>query len=652
MLFPPHPSRAPGIGALTMADLHNRGDATHNPYTRMLRDNRSAIWAVLAFSAIVNVLMLSGSVYMLQVYDRVLSSGSVPTLVALFTIVIVLYAFLGFFDAVRSRMLARVAVRMEQATGKAAFATWIKSGTGHAQKTKGQDQSPGPMQLLDMLRGFVASPAMMGLFDLPFVPLFVVVLFLIHPWLGFLVVAGSVVAALLALLNRKLNGDSIRRAMDMEAGDRDFAERLRRNGDVVVAMGMEHNLTAQWQTRRNDAMAAGQHGGNASEILGAASKAFRMMLQSAILTLGAFLVLRGEITAGMIIASSILSGRALAPVDQVIGQWQSIGRAGAAHAGLKEFFADHKAEPERIALPTPTGRISVRGLTKLAPGTAQGDRTRILTQVSFELAAGDGLGVIGNSSSGKSTLARLLTGAWLADNGEIRFDGATHDQWDPAILGRSIGYLPQAFDLLPGTIGANIARFDPAASDTDVIAAAQMAGVHELILKLPDGYATRVGERAGDTPLSGGQIQRLGLARAVYRSPAIVVLDEPNANLDATGDDALGAAITALRAAGSTVIVMAHRPSAIAAVNKLLVLHNGMVAQFGDKETVLGAAVAAPGTNPVTPFPVFTRSPSTKEAAPRPQAVQPNAAANCTAPITPPRQIPSLFGKRQASAQP
>lgn len=595
-----------------------------NPYRRMMRDGRPAILGVLAFSAIVNVLMLSGSIYMLQVYDRVLASGSVPTLVVLFSIVVVLYAFLGLFDFLRSRVLGRVSVRMEQATGGYAFAAWIRSGLGQAA---GSGEALQPIQMLDLLRAFVASPALVVLFDLPFVPLFVGILFLVHPLLGVLVIAGALITALLALINRSINGPAIHQTMSLEAANRDFSERVRRNSETIVAMGMQDDLTTQWCHRRNTAMLVAQTGNNASEILASTSKAFRMVLQSAILTLGAFLVLRGEISGGMIIASSILSGRALAPVDQIIGQWRSIGSAIEAHRALQSFFATLPVPTPRIDLPAPKGSVSVLRLTKLAPGTSGTDRPRILSHVNFSLEPGDGLGVIGNSSSGKSTLARLLTGAWTPDGGEIRFDGATLDQWDPQVLGRAIGYLPQVFDLLPGTIGANIARFDPEARAEDVIAAAQMADVHEMILKLPNGYSTNVGERSGDTPLSGGQIQRLGLARAVYRLPALVVLDEPNANLDVAGDAALSRTIATLRAAGSTVIVMAHRPSALATVNKVLVLHDGIVAQFGEKGDILSASPAqqptTTSTGPVRQFPDNTHPPLQKATAELSVSAQP-----------------------------
>jgi len=579
-----------------------------NAYTLALRRLRPGFAVVVAFSAVINVLMLTGSVYMLQVYDRVLSSGSVPTLLGLFAIVVVLYGFLGFYDFLRARLLSRMAIRLDQSAGTETFRVWIRSGVPGEGGANAQ-----PLRDLEMLRGFLSGPAVVALFDTPWVPLYLAVLFAIHPWLGWLTIAGAAIVALVALINRLVTQGAIRRAAGLDGAERDFADKSRHIAEAVVAMGMERAITARWRGLHDGTLASGQQGSDPSEMLAAFSRAFRMLLQSAMLTLGAFLVLRGEISGGMIIASSILSGRALAPVDQVIGQWRTIGRAAEAHRRLGAFFEGRAAEKPRIQLPDPTGQISVARLIKLAPGQPGTERARILNQVNFSLEPGDGLGVIGNSASGKSSLARLLVGAWTPDGGEIRLDGATLDQWDPAQLGRKIGYLPQVLEMLPGSIRDNIARFDPDVSDAGVIEAAQLAGVHDMILKLPHGYATQLG--GNEMPLSGGQIQRLGLARAIYGKPRLVVLDEPNSNLDVAGDDALQGAIAALRAAGSTVIVMAHRPSAIAAVNKVMILHGGMVAQFGDKAEVLAAALRP---NPVAADPVAIPDVAIPDATPDP----------------------------------
>jgi PrtD family type I secretion system ABC transporter len=568
-------------------------------YRAALAGLRPALALAALFSALVNILMLTGSVYMLQVYDRVLASGSLPTLLGLFAIVVVLHGFLGQYDFLRTRLLARAGIRLDRAVGAAGFRAWIGRDAGAEQ----------PLRELDTLRGFLAGPAVIGLFDLPWMPLYLALLFLIHPWLGWTTLAGAAVVVVLALANQRLNRGPIARAMALEAEERDFAGQCRRMRGTLGAMGMTARVSQEWQRRHEAALAAGQAGSDPSEALAAVSHAFRLLLQSTILTIGAWLVLGAEITAGMIVAASIIAGRALAPIDRVVGQWRMIGRAAEAHRRLAGLFARQPAPAAALALPPPTGRIRVTGLTKHAPlpagsggtagGTAGGARRAILENLSFELAPGDGLVVLGSSAAGKSTLARLLVGAAAADAGEIRFDGATPDQWRPQDLGRWIGYLPQTVEMLPGTIRDNIARFDPGAADAAVIEAARLTGVHEMILALPEGYATRLG--AEDSPLSGGQIQRLGLTRAVFGAPRIVVLDEPDAHLDPAGEAALATVITSLRARGAVVIVMAHRPGVLAAANRRMLLEAGRLQRFDSLPAAGTAAAAAAATAGIAP---------------------------------------------------
>ena len=559
-----------------MTQILSRGTSTL--YGRARRRMRPAFLGVAAISAILNVLMLTGSVYMLQVYDRVLGSGSLATLAGLFAIVVVLYGFFGVYDALRTRLLNRAALRFDQELATPAFAAHLRAS--------GRGGSEQPLRDLDSLRGFLGSPSMAGLFDLPFVPLFLVVLTLVHPWLGGLTLAGAGLVGLFALMTRIVTARTEGLQLSRDQAGRALAQAGQGGACAVLAMGMEDRVTDRWAGLRAAAQAAAQRGGDPAGVLAAASRSTRMLLQSAILTLGAMLTLKGEISAGMIIAASILSGRALAPIDQAIGQWRQIGQAMAAHRRLKDFFAKRPDEARRTDLPAPTGAIRLHGVSRLAAGA---ERKPILSRLEFALEPGDGLGVIGHSASGKSTLARLLAGADRPDLGEIRFDGATPDQWDPAELGRHVGYLSQQPSLLPGTLRENIARFDADASDADVIAAAKLTGTHAMILALPQGYETPVGGAPGSHPLSGGQLQRIGLARAVYGQPKIVVLDEPNAHLDSAGEQALTRAIETLRAAGSTVIVMAHRPAALAAVNKILVLEQGRVHSFGPREEFMAA---------------------------------------------------------------
>ena len=561
--------------------------ADKNLYRLALRPLRRTFVAVAILSAAVNILMLTGPMFMLQVYDRVLASGSFATLQGLFLIVIVLYFFLGLYDFLRTRILSRAGYRLDKAVGPAVFDRWVRSGLD------GAGAASRPLNDLATVRGFLSNPAMMGLFDLPWIPFYLGIVFIVHPWLGYLALGGALVVTAIALINQMTTRLPFARAMAMDGAESGFVEQSRRNAEAILPLGMLDNVKRRWAGMHGDGLATGQDGGERAERYAAASKAFRLLLQSALLALGAYLALEGEISPGMIVATSIIAGRALAPVDQVIGQWRNVVRSREAHRRLLAVMEDSADPVMPIQLPEPEGRVELRDVTRYAPGGRPGaERKPILDHVSFDLEPGDGLGVIGPSASGKSTLARLLVGGWTPDAGTVRLDGATLDKWATSGLGRHIGYLPQSLELMPGTVRENIARFDPETEDADVVAAAQLAGVHEMILKLPEGYETRCG--AGGHMLSGGQTQRIGLARALFRAPALIVLDEPNAHLDAVGDEALSRAILKMRQDGHTVIVMAHRPSAIAAVNKVLVLQDGRPVQFGDKAEVLQAVTTKP----------------------------------------------------------
>lgn len=566
-----------GVGAFFMSKQRV------TTYDAAMSQLKRTFVVVALFSAAVNILMLTGPMFMLQVYDRVLSSGSVATLQGLFVIVVVCYGFLALYDFLRTRLLSRASYRLDQQVGPEAYGIWMQSGLS------GSSDMSRPLNDLAVVRGFLPSPAMMGIFDVPWIPFYLGIVYIVHPWLGLLTLAGVCVVAIVALVNQLTTLEHHSKAMMMDSSESFFVEQARRNADAIIPLGMSKRITQRWSDMHREGLAVGQTGGDRAEGFTAFSKAFRLLLQSTLLGLGGYLALNQEISAGMIVAASIIAGRALAPVDQVIGQWRSIIRARDAHRRLRATFAAQTPPRRTIELPAPQGHLTVRGVTKFAPGQMRGgDRPPIVDGITFALEPGDAVGVIGPSASGKSTLARILVGAWTADSGEVRLDGATLDQWPADALGDHVGYLPQHLEMMSGTIRDNIARFDPQADDDKVLAAARLAGVHEMVLMLPDGYATELG--FGALPLSGGQVQRLGLARAVYGTPRYVVLDEPNSNLDASGDEALSRAIMALREAGSTVIVMAHRPSAIAAVNKVLVMQNGRVAEFGDKNDVLSKA--------------------------------------------------------------
>ena len=567
-----------------------------NPYRAALRALRRPALLAAGFSAIINVLMLTGSVYMLQVYDRVLGSGSVATLKGLFLIVTLAYVFYGLYEFLRARVLSRAAMRLSGSIAPATFRAWLRSGLD------GERAAGLPLRDLEILRGFIASPMMGTLFDLPWIPLYLAVLFAVHPMLGWLTLGGVAVVAVAAWLGRHLTRASIDRGMAEEAAARGFADTGLRNAETIAAMGMTDAVIGRWRMMQNASLATSQQASDITEATSSFSKAFRMFLQSAMLTLGAWLVLGHEISAGMIMAASVISGRLLAPIDQLIAQWKQIGRASVAHARLREFFDDQAQMPEPLGLPAPTGRILATDIVRFAPGTEPGrERRRQIDRVSFALAPGAGLGVIGDSASGKSTLARLLVGACGPDAGELRFDGATRQQWGPAELGRHIGYLPQTVVMLPGTVRDNIRRFSTSQPAKAVIAAAQMAGVHEMILRLPQGYDTMLG--GPDQPLSGGQLQRIGLARAIFGQPPIVVLDEPNANLDEAGETALCETIRTLRAQGSTVILMTHRLGILQEMDQILILKQGVAVKCGPRDEVLSSL----GLGVVTPPPSAAR---------------------------------------------
>jgi ATP-binding cassette subfamily C exporter for protease/lipase len=544
---------------------------------------RGTLLGVGLFSGLVNLLMLTGPMFMIQVYDRVLTSRSVPTLTALFALVVGLYLFLALFDMVRTRIMSRAGYWLEQEVMDATFRTYIFRGLSSDKLDY------KPLNDLAAVRGWLGSPGPLAFFDLPWFPVFLAVVALMHPLLGLLACVGALVVVVLALSNQWATRGALGEATHGELHESRLASDSERNAEALVAMGMLPNVGARWRTVRSEAAAAAQRGGERAEVFSAASKSFRLLLQSAILGLGAWLAIGEQISPGMIVAASIIAGRALAPIDQVIGGWRATQRAWNAWRRLRGYLAsdDRRAVGVPLRLSEPTGRVAVVGATKLPPSPkpSEPNPKAILSEITFDLQPGDGMGVIGPSASGKSTLAKLLVGVWMPDRGTIRLDGATYEQWPPEQIGPRVGYLPQQVELIEGTIAENIGRFDPNANDEAIVAAAQLANVHEMILSLPDGYGTRLDARP--LPLSGGQLQRIALARAVFGDPCLLVLDEPNANLDAEGDAALAEAIRTMRARGCTVIVMAHRPSAITAVDLLLMLKSGKQIAFGPKADVL-----------------------------------------------------------------
>ncbi len=572
---------------------------TGKPQIGRVRDAILSIWwgwlSVGVFSGLVNVLALTGSIYMLQVYDRVIPSRSVPTLVGLTILMVVLYTAHGLLDLVRSRILSRIGVHTDKLLRDKVF----KAMQMLPLRSRQAAESIMPVRDLDQIRAFLSSMGPTALFDMPWMPVYLALIFLLHPTLGLFATAGALLLVLLTLLtDLKTRGPS-KEAATTGAARQMFGEAVRRNAEVIQAMGLGDRMAERWKAISARNLSANLTASDAAGGIGTLSKVLRMVLQSGMLGLGGYFTIKGELSAGGIIAASITLSRALAPVEIAIANWRGFVGARQSVARLDTLISAMPDDAEVMELPRPSKALTVKGLAVAAPGTMQ----PIVQNVSFQLEAGAGLAIIGVSASGKSTLARALVGAWqpMPRGGSVRLDGATLDQWRPAVLGRYIGYLPQDIELFEGTIAENIARMDAQAPPEQIIAAAQIAGVHEMIVHLPEGYHTRIGE--GGTRLSAGQRQRVGLARALYGDPFLVVLDEPNSNLDAAGELALTHAIKSVRQRGGIVVVVAHRPSVLVGLDQVLAMGNGQVQAFGPKDEVLKAVLqpgsaGAPGPGP------------------------------------------------------
>ncbi|NRP21322.1 Type I secretion system ATP-binding protein PrsD [Ensifer adhaerens] len=548
----------------------------------------SAFVGIGLMSAVVNVLYLTGSLFMMEVYDRVLPSRSLPTLVALLAIVVVLYAFQGLFDALRGRLLVRIADRLDQALSPRIYDAIV----GLQMQAPISARYAQPLRDLDTIRAFLSGSGPTALFDLPWLPFYIAICFAFHFWLGVTALAGAIILAAITLLTELVSQRPVEEAARHSSKRNRMAESGRRNADVISVMGMGPHLRSRWQEENRAFTREQRRASDVSSGFGVLSKVLRMMLQSGILAVGAWLVINEQATPGIIIAGSILSARALAPVDLAIANWKGFIGARQSRRRLQKTLALLPDAADRMDLPAPRHALSVDRVSALPPETTEA----VLQDVTFTLEAGTGLGVIGASGSGKSSLARLLVGIWRPARGAIRLDGATPDQWPAAALARHIGYMPQSIELLDGTIAENIASFDPDAEPDAIIAAARAARVHDLIVSLPEGYSTEVGENG--RPLSAGQKQRIALARALYRDPFVVILDEPNSNLDSEGEEALTSAILGIRERGGIVVVIAHRPSALLAVDKVLMLTAGRQQAFGPKDEVLSKVLRQASANP------------------------------------------------------
>jgi PrtD family type I secretion system ABC transporter len=560
-----------------------------------LRACRSAFIGVGVMSCIINLLYLTGSIFMLEVYDRVLPSRSVPTLVGLVILAGGLYIAQGVLDLIRGRILGRIGTALDEALNNRVFDTVVRLPL----VAGGRNEGLQPLRDLDNIRAFLGSMGPSAFFDLPWLPLYLAICFAFHVMIGVTALVGAVILMTLTLITEYMSRDPAREAMGLAARRNDLAASSRRNAEVLVAMGMAGRLTKRWSAANEKYLAGNQRASDVAGGLGAVAKVMRMMLQSAVLGVGAYLVIHQEATAGIIIAGSILSARALAPVDLAIAHWKGFVAARQSWHRLSRLLEQMPAPPAQTLLQAPMSRLSVENVSIVPPG----DKKIIVQDVSFGLTAGNGLGVIGPSGSGKSSLIRALVGVWQPVRGKVRLDGAALDQWSSDVLGNYIGYLPQDVELFAGTVAQNICRFDPDANSDNIIAAAKEAGVHDLIITMRDGYNTEVGEQGH--ALSAGQAQRVALARALYGNPFLIVLDEPNSNLDTEGDEALTRAVRGARERGAIVVVVAHRPIGIEGVDQILVLKDGRMQAFGPKETVL-AQVLQPRVVPPSPIKIVS----------------------------------------------
>ncbi len=536
---------------------------------------RDSFVAVGTFSCGINVLFLVPAIYMLQVYDRVLTSGSEATLLMLTLIVLFLLGTLGALEWVRTQIMVRVSQRIDALLGDRLFDLSFRQ----ALVSGGTQSGAQPLQDLQGLRQFATGSGVFAFFDAPWMPLYLLVMFAMHPWFGWLGVLSAIALLLISIANERSTAALLKSANQDALANQALLARTLRNAEAIEALGMIGNLRRRWKERSNKVLETQSRASAKGGRWVTMSRWLRLTLQSAALGLGAYLVLENEMSSGMLIAGAILLGRALYPIDQLTGVWKQFIGAREQYARVNDWLRRIPSQPERMSLPAPQGRLSAENITVIPPGA----QLPALRAISFEVEAGEIIGVIGPSAAGKTTLARTLLGIWPAAQGKVRLDGADIYYWSRTELGPHLGYLPQDVELFDGTIAENIARFGEPDSEK-IVAAARLAGVHEMVLKFPQGYDTAIGSAGG--LLTGGQRQRIALARALYGEPKLIVLDEPNSSLDEAGDAALLAALLALKARGATVVVISHRTGVLPAIDKLLVLKDGQLAAFGPRDEV------------------------------------------------------------------
>lgn len=567
-----------------------------------LRACKSSFLSVGFFSLFVNTLMLVPTFFMIQVSGRVVPSSSESTLLMLTLIMTVLMITLGSLEWVRSRIMVRISNRLDVLLSRdvyrASFRRALNSGGGDATAQSLND--------LTSLRQFFTGQGLFAFFDAPWFPIYTIVMFLFHPWFGWITLACGFILTVLAFINHRVTGDALAEANKESVVSNVATTKTLRNAEVIESMGMLETLMNRWAKRQRKVLKLQSDASDKGGVVGSVSKTFRMWAQSIMLAIGGYLVITHEINPGLLMAGSLLLGRALAPIDMMIGSWKGFVAAKVQYDRLDKVLEDQNAEPDRMKLPTPEGHIQVENLVLAPPGS----KTPVLRNISFVAPAGSIVGIIGPSAAGKSTLVRGLLGIWPSQHGVVRLDGADISTWDKHDLGPYVGYLPQDIELFEGTISENIARFEKVDPEK-VVEAAQTAGVHEMILMQPDGYDTVIG--SDGVNLSGGQRQRIGLARALYGKPRLIVLDEPNSNLDDVGEKALGVALQKIKESGATVFIVSHRPNILSRLDRVLVMSAGTITLYGERDKVIAqlaqqqagaqprVAQGAPAAGPAAP---------------------------------------------------
>ena len=564
-----------------MPNKTKNADTTRSELADALRSVREYFIYAGIFSAAVNLLMLVPIIYMMQVYDRVISSGSLTTLAMLTILMVCLMSSMGAFEWVRAMFLIGASDRLDRSLRGRVFQSTFKS----ALYSSGINTSAQPISDLTGLRQFLTNNGLFAFFDAPWYPIYVFIMFLFHTWFGVVAIFAGIAMISLAVVNELVTNKKMQEANTQNNWVNNEIVRSLRNAEVIAAMGMTSNVRSKQEEKTDKALDLQAIASKWNSAFTSLSKAFRVIVQSSTLGLGALLALRQEISPGMMIAGSLLLGRALAPIDLLVNSWKGFSVARLQYKRLEELLTTVPPDEERMSLPAPQGNLLVEKVVVAPPGS----ETPVLKGVSLELNAGEAIGILGPSASGKSTLARTILGIWPSRGGKVRLDGADVAAWDREELGPHIGYLPQDIELFDGSISENICRFGDTNAEK-IVTAAKTAGVHEMILRLPDGYDTVIGGSGG--MLSGGQRQLIGLARAVYGNPCLLVLDEPNSNLDEQGEQTLGKALQRIKSDGCSIVVITHRNAVLQSVDKLLILKEGIPIAYGPKEKVLSTMMA------------------------------------------------------------